>query len=322
MTLNHHKLVVVPFRSLVHHSGHLDTLSHPIKMAYCDHKAEEINPSSALKSQLHIRCSSTLLTVRSMFSMIFGALNGPPRAGQGRAPNEPPDLAALLAELMGPRTGRDGDAVFTQEAFDQVITQLMEQNQGSTAPPPASAEAINALPKKRVTEDMMAEDGKVECSICMDDLEVGAEITVLPCDHWFHPECIKVWLKEHDTCPHCRKPIEDHIAQPTTSSSRRHRTSTGRRPSSVASPRAPRPGDGSAHSPYTTPDSPSGIRERRQQYFNNWNAPDGGDLDRSQSRRSGSAQSTSRPGGERARSQNNTPRGAIGWMRDHMPFGG
>ena len=37
--------------------------------------------------------------------------------------------------------------------------------------------------------------------------DVGDTVTVLPCSHWFHHECIRAWLGEHDTCPHCRKGI-------------------------------------------------------------------------------------------------------------------
>jgi E3 ubiquitin-protein ligase RNF115/126 len=256
-----------------------------------------------------------------MLGMIFGALNEGP--GRARGQNSPPDFGTLLAGLMGAPNGRAGDAVFTQEAFDQVMTQLMEQNPGSTAPPPATAEAVDALPRKNVTPDMMGNDGKVECSICMDDVEVGAEVTVLPCDHWFHHACIKHWLTTHDTCPHCRKPTSDHDqqARPT---SRRHRSSTSRRPSSVSSPRAPPPGDGTRGNPFTVPDSPSAIRERRQQYFSNRHARDDDDLDRSQNHRSSSAQSTSRPsGGRQASSASNTGGGGgvSGWVRNHMPFG-
>lgn len=253
--------------------------------------------------------------------MIFGALNHP-GGGRARGPDQPPDLATLIAGLMGPLNGRAGDAVFTQEAFDQVMSQLMEQNQGSTAPPPATEEAIDALPKKKVTSDMMGNDGKVECSICMDDVELGAEVTVLPCDHWFHHICIKHWLKEHDTCPHCRKPIEEHDTPASRPSSRRNRASTSRRPSSVASPRARPSGDGSMHNPFTIPDSPSAIRDRRQQYFGSMLANDSGDMDRNRSHRSSSAQSTSRPsGGQQASSSSSTGGGAMSWMRSHMPFG-
>lgn len=83
----------------------------------------------------------------------------------------------------------------------------MEQETGSRAPGPASAEAISALPKVQVDQTMLGSDGKAECSICMDAVEKGETVTMLPCKHWFHEQCIGAWLSEHDTCPHCRKGI-------------------------------------------------------------------------------------------------------------------
>ncbi|KAH8742983.1 hypothetical protein F5883DRAFT_50461 [Diaporthe sp. PMI_573] len=55
---------------------------------------------------------------------------------------------------------------------------------------------------------MMGDSPKVECTICIDEMNLGDEVTVLPCKHWFHGECVVLWLKEHNTCPICRTPIE------------------------------------------------------------------------------------------------------------------
>ena len=109
--------------------------------------------------------------------------------------------------MLDPTNAQHGDAVYSQEALDRVITQLMEQHRGSTAPGPASASAIAALPKVPVNKSMLDDEGKAECSVCMDRVEVGDEVTMLPCKHWFHGECVGAWLSEHDTCPHCRQSI-------------------------------------------------------------------------------------------------------------------
>ncbi|GAB7359196.1 hypothetical protein MBLNU230_g5263t1 [Neophaeotheca triangularis] len=104
--------------------------------------------------------------------------------------------------------GQMGDAVFSQEALDRVISQLMEQHQSGNAPGPASRTAIDALHTKTLTpSDLDPATGKADCSICMEDVEVGGEVTVLPCKHWFHRECVAAWLGEHDTCPQCRRGI-------------------------------------------------------------------------------------------------------------------
>jgi E3 ubiquitin-protein ligase RNF115/126 len=131
----------------------------------------------------------------------------PPR-GAGPDPNfEPLGFGNLLNTLFNPANMQHGDAVYSQEALDRIVSQLMEQNQ-SNAPGPASAEAIASLPQKSITnEDMDETTGKADCSICMDEALIGSQVTCLPCSHWFHPDCIKAWLTEHDTCPHCRQGI-------------------------------------------------------------------------------------------------------------------
>jgi Ring finger domain len=103
--------------------------------------------------------------------------------------------------------GSTGDVVWSQEEFDRIMSQLMEQS-GRNAPGPASADAISTLPKRTVDQNMIGDTGKAECTICMDEVAVGDVVTELYCKHWFHTQCITVWLNEHDTCPHCRKGIE------------------------------------------------------------------------------------------------------------------
>lgn len=130
------------------------------------------------------------------------------QAGPPGFANNP--LAILLPSLLNPGAARHGDAVYTQEALDRVISQLMEQNNMGNAPPPASASDISQLPRVRITKDMMdPTTGKASCSICMDDVAVGDEVMRLWCSHWFHESCVEAWLKEHDSCPQCRKGIKE-----------------------------------------------------------------------------------------------------------------
>ncbi|KAI0996166.1 hypothetical protein K3495_g12014 [Podosphaera aphanis] len=142
---------------------------------------------------------------------------------QGR----PVGLPGIFSAMFFPSNGRAGDAVYSQEAFDQIISTLMEQSPNSNAPGPASAEAIAALPKKKLDASLIGFDGKGECSICMDEIKVGQEVVVLPCNHWFDETCIKSWLREHNTCPICRKGIKDENNAPRSPNSRSP-TSTSR----------------------------------------------------------------------------------------------
>lgn len=118
-----------------------------------------------------------------------------------------PNPLAMLSALLN--MNRNGDAVYSQEELDRVIAEMIDHNApGGTAPPPATSTAIRSLPKKKINREMLGTDGKAECSICMETVELGTEVTVLPCTHWFHFNCIEMWLSQHNTCPHCRRSID------------------------------------------------------------------------------------------------------------------
>lgn len=132
------------------------------------------------------------------------------RGGLG-GDNVPPPFLNLFQSLgLIPGGGQMGDFVYSQEGLDRIVSQLMEQTATSNAPPPATEADIDALPRKKVSEDLLGPEHTAECSICMDEVNIGEEVTELPCKHWFHHLCISAWLIEHDTCPHCRKGITSH----------------------------------------------------------------------------------------------------------------
>ncbi|KJX97821.1 hypothetical protein TI39_contig458g00002 [Zymoseptoria brevis] len=205
----------------------------------------------------------------------IGAMGGPGFGGGPRhggpvfmgAGGGPMGLDDVLGMFGMPPGGQHGDAVYSQQALDRVITQLMEQHQAGNAPPPASAEAIDSLPKRQITAEDLGENGQADCSICMDTAEIGSEVTVLPCSHWFHFDCVKAWLVEHDTCPHCRQGI---MPKDDTSASRprdpsqaphhdMHSPQYQRGTSQYPFP-SPGRGDGSQSNPFTVPESPEQQR--------------------------------------------------------------
>ncbi|CBQ68674.1 conserved hypothetical protein [Sporisorium reilianum SRZ2] len=173
----------------------------------------------------------------------------------GRADNDlPPELGALrnlftglfgepgtqsgsLLDLLaagaqggagGPR-GQWGDYVLGQQGLDDIISQLMEQTQGSTAPPPATEDVIEKLERFTLNDKPRIEKAKnQDCPTCKDDFlpsptEAGdaqkdeeqqqEDLISMPCGHIFHVDCLVPWLRLHGTCPVCRisiaKPREE-----------------------------------------------------------------------------------------------------------------
>ncbi|KAL7949856.1 hypothetical protein V8C42DRAFT_350679 [Trichoderma barbatum] len=146
---------------------------------------------------------------QAFFSNVLRDVSPPTGGRETNAPT--PGFARGLQEILNlfnPANAIAGDAVYSQEALDQIITNLMEAHPQSNAAPPASNEALANLDRRPVDASMLEGDSKTECTICIDDMKVGDAAAFLPCKHWFHEECVTLWLKEHNTCPVCRASIE------------------------------------------------------------------------------------------------------------------
>ena len=80
--------------------------------------------------------------------------------------------------------------------FDEIQQQRNVQLQG------LSATSIRKFPLITADESHVGE----QCTICMEDVDVGRRMRRLTCDgqHYFCQECIEGWFAEHNTCPICR----------------------------------------------------------------------------------------------------------------------
>ncbi|KAI9912287.1 hypothetical protein PsorP6_009078 [Peronosclerospora sorghi] len=57
-----------------------------------------------------------------------------------------------------------------------------------------------------ITYQSVADSDAETCPICLDDFEDGADVKVLPCQHFFHVECINPWLEGRSgRCPLCKQ---------------------------------------------------------------------------------------------------------------------
>ncbi|KAK3197998.1 hypothetical protein Dsin_021413 [Dipteronia sinensis] len=81
--------------------------------------------------------------------------------------------------------------------LDLLLQHLLENDPNRYGTPPAQREAVKALPAVTVEENL-------QCSVCLEDFEIGAEAKEMPCKHKFHNECILPWLELHSSCPVCR----------------------------------------------------------------------------------------------------------------------
>jgi hypothetical protein len=92
-------------------------------------------------------------------------------------------------------------------AYQYYIQQNNAQQHGSQnrshsytySPPPETPPKSNRKRRRSGTSDSS------KCVICQDSLS-GA-VKMLTCEHSFHMDCIKEWLKVKKSCPVCRKDV-------------------------------------------------------------------------------------------------------------------
>ncbi|KAI9075650.1 hypothetical protein K1719_042400 [Acacia pycnantha] len=82
------------------------------------------------------------------------------------------------------------------------LTEIMEQSMQQLNMIPTSKEAIASLKKLETLNDEVKAN---MCSICMEGFEEDfGDISAMPCNHFYHHNCIVTWLETNHTCPLCR----------------------------------------------------------------------------------------------------------------------
>jgi hypothetical protein len=61
--------------------------------------------------------------------------------------------------------------------------------------------------EKSLSQYMKAKD--TECAICFTKIQAKM-LYRLPCEHIFHEDCIKKWIIEQNSCPLCRKVVDEN----------------------------------------------------------------------------------------------------------------
>jgi len=64
---------------------------------------------------------------------------------------------------------------------------------------------VNRIPRVKFGEVDIHNDS---CCVCLTDFELDEIISVLPCGHGYHQQCIDTWISDHsDLCPMCKRSI-------------------------------------------------------------------------------------------------------------------
>ena len=89
--------------------------------------------------------------------------------------------------------------------IDNIINHIMLHDTNKYGNPPASKKAVESLKKYKINEEKIKEFGfENSCAVCKDEFNIGEECLSMPCNHYFHGDCLIPWLKERNSCPVCR----------------------------------------------------------------------------------------------------------------------
>lgn len=59
---------------------------------------------------------------------------------------------------------------------------------------------LHRLKPVKIPDDMLRQ----ECPLCLEKYNLVHPVSRLPCRHYFHTDCVKMWLYQRNSCPICR----------------------------------------------------------------------------------------------------------------------
>lgn len=117
----------------------------------------------------------------------------------------------MLSGLFGGQgVGNMGFGNLLQDLDNAIIEQFLRNDPNRYGAAPAEQESINKLKEIEFSKETCKTK---ECSICQEDYNEGEILSDLPCAHNFHKKCVTQWLTLHNSCPVCRKSLEESAAK-------------------------------------------------------------------------------------------------------------
>lgn len=116
-------------------------------------------------------------------------------------------------------TGQNSNMLLTVEQVRHLTAMVNSENSSSgnsnhlTGGDQGSKQSDTMLHLEQSRQE--EEPGEASCAVCIDDLgspSDGVSITILPCQHKFHTDCIVPWLTERQSkCPLCKFDLVEYV---------------------------------------------------------------------------------------------------------------
>lgn len=115
-----------------------------------------------------------------------------------------------LAEIENVSSGNEHNHEVQNNATDTMTDPEVEDVSNETEACAGNHEEQPVAQEESATDETTykssTESESETCPICLDDFEDGADVKVLPCQHFFHVNCINPWLEGRSgRCPLCKQ---------------------------------------------------------------------------------------------------------------------
>ncbi|MBA0855011.1 hypothetical protein Goshw_007923 [Gossypium schwendimanii] len=115
------------------------------------------------------------------------------------------EIATTAVHLAAAARDADGKVLRMEVEIEAVVNEVPDFGSDDTdIEDDDDDEGVAMEVVARSVRKTVVETAEKDCTICLEELEVGGEAARMPCSHVFHEACIVTWLKKKKCCPCCR----------------------------------------------------------------------------------------------------------------------
>ncbi|CAM9213097.1 unnamed protein product [Ectocarpus sp. 13 AM-2016] len=120
---------------------------------------------------------------------------------QRRRQGQSPTSAATPSGVSGSANEGGSSSSSSSSSNNPDAAELGQPPRPPLPPPPPPPPAYLERDGRQV---IRASELNASCSVCLFEYYVDEAVTLLPCGHLYHTECIDIWMRDHVDCPYCR----------------------------------------------------------------------------------------------------------------------
>lgn len=115
---------------------------------------------------------------------------------------------AMVSEENGGSASPDRTASVEQDYLRLLLATIARASRPA-GPVGVDAQLLDMLPTFFLDDKSFLVAGSHTCNICLSEFQPGDEVRTLPCFHFFHKSEIDQWLSRNNSCPLCKRPIDE-----------------------------------------------------------------------------------------------------------------